>query len=187
MSVQITNEGRTLKVVNDNSIISLNKEGMSITAVDEMIQILTADGQSPSYEFTEVTVPSNVSADDLRDEIVKLINRDFRHDSTVQEYEFGTAADKISFAVPTGFNLFIEQWHVSFSEGDKYLIELEDDGVPLASLGGGEGKTGGGPMIFPDDNPLGPIAAGSTVTLNREEGDAGKDWSGGFIGYLEEE
>ena len=110
-----------------------------------------------------------------------------RHDAVVQQYgAVGSATNKINYTVTTGKNLFIEQWHVSFSEGDKYIVELQDDGTALASVGSGEAKTGGGPMLLPESNPIGPIAAGSTVRLHREEGDAGKDWSGGFIGYEED-
>ena len=41
-------------------------------------------------------------------------------------------------------------------------------------------------MVFPLMKPLGPFAAGEVVRLTRQEGDSGKDWSGGFMGYLEE-
>ena len=102
----------------------------------------------------------------------------------VQEYEFGTAQNKIDYVVPADKVLYVQQLHVSFSEGDKYLIEIEADGVPFGSIGGGEGKTGGNPMLFPPTNPAGPFAAGVTIRLNRQEGDGGKDWGGGFFGFL---
>ena len=84
-------------------------------------------------------------------------------------------------------NLFIEHWHTCISEGDKMIIELQDDGVGLSCIGNGEAKDGGSHMLFPVFNPMGPIAAGSTVRLSRVVGATAKDWSGGFVGYLEEE
>jgi len=105
----------------------------------------------------------------------------------VQEYESpGTGRNKINYSVPANKRLFIQQWHVSVSEGTKNIFELQDDAVGVASIGNGENGGGGGTMLFPDDNPIGPFAAGSTIRVRREEGDAGKDWSTGFIGFLED-
>lgn len=110
-----------------------------------------------------------------------------RQDESVQEYSgVSTAINKIDYVVPTGKNLFIQQFHVCIAEGDKIIIELQDDGTGLACVANGEGKTGGGVVPFPKDNPLGPISTGSTVRLRRIEGTSGKDWSGSFIGYLED-
>jgi len=111
-----------------------------------------------------------------------------RHDEPVQEYgPVGTATNKVNFVVPVSKNLFIEHWHACISEGDKMIIELQDDGVGLACIANGEAKDGGRSMPLPQFNPLGPIAAGSVVRLSRVVGASGKDWSGGFIGYLEDE
>ena len=63
---------------------------------------------------------------------------------------------------------------------------VQDDGVSLASIATGEDGGSGGSMILPKNNPIGPIASGSTVIIHRDTGDAGKDWSGGFIGYEED-
>jgi len=111
-----------------------------------------------------------------------------RFTETVQEY--GTvsgATNKINYTVTAGKNLFIQQLHIAISEGKKYIVELQDDGVPLAALSSGEDGGQGGSMNLPDNNPIGPIAAGSVVRLSRVSGDSGKDWSGGFIGYEEDE
>ena len=111
-----------------------------------------------------------------------------RHEDPVQEYgAIGGATDKINYIVTAGKNLFITQWHVSVSEGKGNIFELQDDGVSKASIATGEDGGSGYPMVFADNNPLGPIAAGSTVRIHRDTGDSGKDWAGGFIGYLEDE
>ena len=111
-----------------------------------------------------------------------------RHDNPVQEFaDPATATNKINYVVPANMNLFIEQWHVSVSEGNKNVFELQDDGTALASIGNGESGGNTAPMLLPQFNPIGPIAAGSTVRISRTEGDSGKDWAGGFMGYLENE
>ena len=105
-------------------------------------------------------------------------------EDSVQQYgAVSSATDKINYTVTTGKNLFIQQWHVGVSEGKGNIFELQDDGASLASLATGEDGGAGGTMKFPINNPVGPIAAGSTVRIHRDTGDAGKDWSGGFIGY----
>ena len=111
-----------------------------------------------------------------------------RHEEPVQEYAaVGGATDKINFVVPANKNLFITHWHTAVSEGKGNIFELQDDGVSLAAISTGEDGGPGYPMVFVDSNPVGPIAAGSTVRIHRDTGDSGKDWSGGFIGYLEDE
>lgn len=108
--------------------------------------------------------------------------------TSVQQYAaIGGATDKINYTVTTGKNLFIQQWHAAVSEGKGIIFELQDDGTSLASIATGEDGGSGGSMNFPDGNPIGPMAAGSTVRIHRDTGDAGKDWSGGFIGYEEDE
>lgn len=106
----------------------------------------------------------------------------------VQEHAaLGTATNKINFVVPNGFNLFVEHFNVCIVEGDGIVIELQDDGTGLSCVGNGEAKEGGGSVLFPPFNPIGPIAAGSTVRLSRISGTSGKDWTGTIIGYLEAE
>lgn len=110
-----------------------------------------------------------------------------RQSSPVQEYAaVGGATNKVNYTVTTGKNLFIEQWHVSVSEGKGNIFELQDDGTSLASIATGEDGGSGGTMLLPKHNPIGPIAAGSTVRIHRDTGDGGKDWSGGFTGYEED-
>jgi len=112
----------------------------------------------------------------------------YRHENPVQEHAMiSGATNKINYIVPAGMNLFIEHFHVCISEGDGIVISLQDDGTGLACIANGEGKTGGGAVNLPLYNPLGPIAAGSTVRLSRIEGTSGKDWTGSCVGYLEEE
>jgi len=102
----------------------------------------------------------------------------------VQQYgAIGGGTNKINYVVTAGKNLFIQQWHVSVSEGKGNIFELQDDGTSLAALATGEDGGNGGTMNFSDSNPIGPIAAGSTVRIHRDTGDAGKDWSGGFTGF----
>jgi len=111
----------------------------------------------------------------------------YRHDSPVHEHgEISGATSKVNYVIPAGFNLFIEMWYIALSEGDKFIIELEVSGSHISSIGGGEGKEGGESINLPQHSPYGPFAPGATVTLHREEGTSGKDWSGGFVGYLEE-
>jgi len=109
-----------------------------------------------------------------------------RHDEPVQEYEGpNNNTNKVEFTVPVDKTLFIEMWHIAIAEGDGYIIELQNDTVGVASIGGGEGKEGGESMLSPQFNPFGPFDAGSEVRLHREEGTSAKPWSGGFVGYLE--
>ena len=111
-----------------------------------------------------------------------------RQEEPVQEYgAIGGATDKINYTVTAGKNLFITEWHVAVAEGKGNIFELQDDGVSLAAIATGEDGGSGYPMVFTTDNPIGPIAAGSTVRIHRDTGDSGKDWSGGFIGYEEDE
>lgn len=111
-----------------------------------------------------------------------------RHDDPVQEYQtVGTATNKINYLVPVGKTLFIELVYTAFSEGDKYIIEAQADGDPFVAVGGGEGKEGGESINAPQFNPWGPFSSGSIIRLHREVGTTGKDWSGGFTGYLEDE
>ena len=106
----------------------------------------------------------------------------------VLEYAaIGGGTNKINYVVTTGKNLFISHWHVAVSEGKGNIFELQDDGVSLAAISTGEDGGPGYPMSFPGNNPIGPIAAGSTVRIHRDTGDSGKDWSGGFMGYEEDE
>lgn len=110
-----------------------------------------------------------------------------RHNEPVQEYQTASGATtKISYTVTAGKQLFIEHWHVSVSEGNKNIFELQDDGTGVASIGNGENGGNTAPMPIPKNNPLGPFAAGSVITITRIEGDSGKDWSGGFVGYEED-
>ena len=103
----------------------------------------------------------------------------------VQEYEsINNNDNKINYVVPANKKLFIQYTEVAISEGDKMVVELQDDGVGISSGGNGAAGTGGGSRNFPVANPLGPIAAGSTVRLSRIEGDSGKPWAGGFVGFL---
>lgn len=107
---------------------------------------------------------------------------------SIQEYAaIGGATDKVSYTVTTGKNLFIQQWHVAVSEGKGMIFELQDDGTSLAAIASGEDGGAGGSMNLAPGNPIGPIAAASLVIIHRDTGDAGKDWSGGFTGYEEDE
>jgi len=114
-----------------------------------------------------------------------------RHRESIQRTAAAAnATNKINYVVPVGKNLFIEWWTVCIEEGDKMIIEIQDDGTGLDCLGNGEGKSGGDVHLFPQYNPLGsetPIAPGSTVRLSRVEGATGKAWGGGFMGYLEDD
>ena len=109
-----------------------------------------------------------------------------RHDSPVQGYAEPSGDDnKINYVVPADMNLFIEYVEVSISEGDKMVLEVQVDGTGISAGGNGAAGTGGGARLFPVFNPLGPIATGSTVRISRIEGDTGKDWGCGIVGYLE--
>ena len=114
-------------------------------------------------------------------------NCNLRRKESVQQFQSAAGAtNKINYTVTTGKVLFIQHWHVSVSEGNKNIFELQDDGTGISSTGNGENGGNLAPVFFPVDNPLGPIAAGSVVRISRVEGDSGKDWSGGFIGYEED-
>jgi len=120
-------------------------------------------------------------------EVIPWKNCISRQKEPVQQYQTPSGAtNKINYTVTTGKRLFIQQWHVSVSEGNKNIFELQDDTVGLASIGNGENGGNTAPMLFPIDNPIGPFAAGSVVRISRIEGDSGKNWSGGFIGYEED-
>lgn len=116
------------------------------------------------------------------------VGTNFRHDEPVQLYASSNGdQNKINYPVPAGKVFFVEMFHVGYSEGDKYIVELQAGGAGKACVGGGEGKEGGEPVNFPRHNPLGPFAAGVIVRLRRVEGTSGKDWAGGIVGYLEDE
>lgn len=111
-----------------------------------------------------------------------------RHAEVVQEYDgVSGATTKVTYTVTTGKILFIELWYASASEGKKYIFELQDGGAAVASIGGGEDGNSPTPMRLPNSNPLGPFAAGQEIDIVRVAGDSGKDWSGGFVGYEEDE
>jgi len=114
----------------------------------------------------------------------------FRHDSDniIQEYQtVGTEDDKAEFTIPLGKVGFVELVFSAFSEGDKYIIEGQADGVGFTCIGGGEGKEGGESILAPRFNPWGPFPAGAEIRLHRETGTPAKDWAGGYTGYLEDE
>jgi len=113
-----------------------------------------------------------------------------RHGEPIQRTASSSGVtNKINYVVPAGKNLFIEWWSICIEEGDKLIMEIQDDGTGLDCLGNGEGKSGGGVHLFPPSNPLGAetfIAPASVVRISRVSGDSGKDWGCGFIGYLED-
>ena len=110
-----------------------------------------------------------------------------RHDEPVQIYQtVGTQVNKALFTVPDDKVFFVELIFTAFSEGDKYIIEAQADTEPFAAVGGGEGKEGGEAINAPQFNPWGGFPAGTNIRLRREIGTSGKDWSGGYSGYLED-
>ncbi len=106
--------------------------------------------------------------------------------NNVHEYEAPSVdTDKITYTVPADMELYIQTWHVSVSDGRKYIFELQDDGAGVSSIGNGGGTGGPGDQRrYPEDNPLGPFETGHEITISRVQGDANKDWSCGFVGFL---
>ena len=79
-----------------------------------------------------------------------------RVDDSVQQYAaVSGTTDKISYTVTTGKNLFIQQWHVSVSEGKKNIFELNkeqaEEWMKGRELGIKTGKRGFLVMKYKDD------------------------------------
>ena len=73
MAIQITNSGQHIKIVNGTKIDYANKFAMGITVNGDSVIIEEADGESHSFLYTEVSIPSHVSAIALADAIVLMI------------------------------------------------------------------------------------------------------------------
>jgi len=96
-----------------------------------------------------------------------------------------TTATKINFTVPTGKKLFITSCWATSMEG-KFFIEFQVDGTVFFSIGIYE--TGSSFAQYESDleNAFGPFAAGTVIRASREQGDTGKEWSAGFLGFTED-
>jgi len=187
MAITIVNDGNTIKIDRDGIISNPHKEGAHVHITElNFVIIDPASGLSERIDYNDVTTPTVASAEELREEIVKIINFNRVEEPIQEQSVVSGATNKIDYTVTSGKNLFIQQWNVTFSEGKKYIIELQDDGVEISTIGSGEDGGDGYSINYPSDNPLGPIAAGSVVRLSRVEGDAGKDWAGGFTGFEED-
>ena len=100
-----------------------------------------------------------------------------------------TDQNKLNYEVPAGKILFVQafavdsleanltvEWQVNEGSGfsARYTTSLNKDGTTSFEF------------KFPENNPVGPIPAGSIVRARRVAGDTGKEWSAYLVGYLED-
>jgi hypothetical protein len=90
MSVQIVNDGQTIKITNNSVSQSITKSGTTVRCVGDVVYIEDPAGLKPAIDFNDVTSPVVASCEELRDEIVKLINK------SVNTNDTATLSDAIS-------------------------------------------------------------------------------------------
>lgn len=104
----------------------------------------------------------------------------------VQVFESANSSrNKAEYTVPTGKVLFVQKFLIGIEEG-KMVIGFRVDGNVVWDVGLTEDGTSAFDAAAPDNNPFGPIAAGTDIDIRRVTGDSGKDWSAAWFGYLED-
>ena len=101
---------------------------------------------------------------------------------------FGTGQSKATYTVPANKVLYIQTAFVSLGDvGGTITVELQaPNGTGQASFMVQDDGTSHATTNWSDSNPLGSFTAGTTIRLYRVGGDSGKDWAGGWSGYLED-
>ena len=79
MSIQITNEGLTVKILDTaptpDRVENYNKIGTGVFVADtNSVIVREASGRSTTINYNDVTVPSVASAEELREKIIEFIN-----------------------------------------------------------------------------------------------------------------
>lgn len=105
---------------------------------------------------------------------------------SVQETEAAnTDRNKVEYTVPVGKVLYVQTFLVSVAEG-KMVLGFQVGGSSVWEVYLDETSTTAFQALAPDNNPFGPIPAGTEIRIRRVSGDSGKDWSAAYFGYLED-
>lgn len=110
------------------------------------------------------------------------------YDQPVNVYTgYGTATNKATYTVPTGKILYIVTMFVTadVDEGGKITLEWQYATTGYASTSVYKDSDSNFQLNAPAGIPFGPYAAGGQIRCRRVNGDSGKDWAAGFVGYLE--
>ncbi len=109
-----------------------------------------------------------------------------RHAQPVNAFSISdTNNTKVSYVVPANKQLFIEFLTLT-SENGNQTVEWRSDGIVFFAQRVQNTNEPTKSDIMPQFNPLGPFAAGVTITAFKTAGTSSALWSALFLGYLED-
>lgn len=98
-----------------------------------------------------------------------------------------TTTNKTVYTIPSGKILYITSLTITYgTDGGEIYVEWAVNGITHHSQAVSQDANRVCHSIFNAGSPLGPFGTGLSVTANRITGDAGKNWSASFTGYLED-
>ena len=73
MSVQITNDGATIKIVNFGEVSNIPKANLKISTKDTFLILKEVTGEETKVNYTDIDVPSSGNLEDLRSQVESFL------------------------------------------------------------------------------------------------------------------